>query len=160
MQRHKRTVFGRNGLPLVDTFDRIFDGNLRARRYGEMFNLKGKPHRCYWQFFCMIVLLIFSHKGKTTDFAMEPPHKSGRKKLSKGLEKKTLCFSERDELQLQEISILLVVFCVFAVLEVQNQKFQPKCCQKRLVFLWSQYTNIVIFCDRQTAGKSITYLDD
>ena len=68
MQRHKRTVFGRNGFPLVDTFNRVFDGNLRARRYGEMFNLKGKPHQINGNFFCIIVLLGFSHKEKPQNF--------------------------------------------------------------------------------------------
>ena len=45
MQTHKRTVFGRNGFLLVHTSIRVFDGNLRAYRYGEMFILKGKTHQ-------------------------------------------------------------------------------------------------------------------
>ena len=159
MQRHKRTVFGRNGFTLVDTLIRVFDGNLRARRSGEMFNLKGKPHRSYWQFFCMIVLLGFSHKWKTTDFPMEPPCKSGRKKLSKSLEEKKLCFLERGDLQLQEISILLVVFCVFAMLEVQNRKFQLKCCQKRLVFLDHNTLMLWFFeTDRPQENQLLTFM--
>ena len=95
MQRHKRTVFGGNGFPLVDTFNRVFDGNLRARRYGEMFNLKGKPHQINGNFLHYRSLRIFS-QGKTTEFPMEPPCKSGRKKLSKSLEWRTFCSLERD----------------------------------------------------------------
>ena len=45
MQKPKQTVFDGKSLLLVDTFSRAFDGNLRARSYGEMFNLKGKPHQ-------------------------------------------------------------------------------------------------------------------
>ena len=45
MQRPKRKILHRNSLPLFDTFNRAFDGNLRPRSYGEMFNLKGKPHQ-------------------------------------------------------------------------------------------------------------------
>ena len=119
------------------------------------------PIKVNCNFFCIILLLGFSHKGKTTDFPMEPPCRSGKKKLSKGLEKwSEYCFfRERDELQLREFSILLVVFCVFAMFEVQNHNFQPKCCQKRLVFLWSQYTNVLIFwTDKPQENQLLTFM--
>ena len=91
---------------------------------------------------------------------MEPPCKSEKNSLVVWNKKLNIVFLERDNLQLLRLSILLVVFRVFAMLEVQNHKFQSNSFQESFFSVWSQETKVVNIWYPQTAEKSNIYLYD
>ena len=130
------------------------DGRKRATSYGEMKWLKIELFRNYWQLFRFTCLSGFWHKGEMQRFFHGIHFCKRRISIQSWMKKTQACFfSEKNELQLQWISIMFARFlnvripkCYVAADIFSNKFFFYK------FFFWRK--KIIIDAEYYVRGKS------